>query len=177
MVGSYRLEASKAQRAGGVCLANSEAVTRSLTFTLHNCSRPLESLSLSSAPPVCHKLISSSRHRVTLQLHRTCSVSGATRPPRLLRQCANGLQSARDLLSVQQVSPSPLHASQKITKWNATVRDNDRKARCQGAAPPATSTVFCWQLARSHRTIFFFVVWINKWKLWLMALWSAAWSL
>lgn len=116
-----------------VCLSSTEAVTRSLTFTSHNHST-------SSGLPVTHspsplllpsvtEPIASSHHCVTLQLHCTCSVSSAALVL-TLTSAYKLLESARDHLSVQQVSPSSLHASQKITEWNRTIRDDGRGVCC-----------------------------------------------
>lgn len=168
MVGSYRLEASKAQRASGVCLSNSEAVTRSLTFSLHNCRPPLESLSLNSAPPVRHELISSSRHRVTLQLHRTCSVSGATRSPRLLRQRANGFSLQGTCCQYSRYLLPPCMHHRKLPNGTRPSGTTSEEPATRVQLP---SYLNSFLLAISKKPPhYFFVVWINKWKLWLMAL-------
>lgn len=109
----------------------------------------------------CHSFtIRSSHHCVAVQLHCTCSVS-----PTLMSSCKL-LQSARDQLSIRQVSPSSLHTSQKTTEWNSAIRDYRRGVRWWGAALNSVLSA----ISKKPLPSILFCVRINKWKLCLMAL-------
>lgn len=155
MVCSYRLEASKAQRASqGRSLSafpTVRPVTRSLTFTLHNCGHLLESLSLSRCLP-CPACLS----QADLLLTSSCDT---TVTPHTCSWLPDSYVSVQNFFGLQGTScqysryllPTRMH-HRKLpsgTQSSGTTRE-ESAARVQ-----LPQQFFCWQLAGSHCTLFF----------------------
>lgn len=163
----------KLRKPGGtvsVCLSNSEAVTTSLTFTIHSCSHLVASLSLSRCLSQAHLFLTSSRdttvtpHMLSLQRRPVSQTLTST--------CTNffGLQGTSCQYSGYLLPPRMHHRKlQSGTQPSGTTRE-ESAARLQ-----LPSFLYSFLLAISKKPLrSFFGVWINKWKLWLMALRSTA---
>lgn len=171
MVRSYRLKASKAWTVS-VCLPHSEAVTSSITFTLH--SHLLESLSLSLCSSYLSQgdLLLTSLRNTTVTLHM------------LSLQCHYGAQTLTSTCKLLQSGTSCQYSGYLLPhrmhhrKLPSGTQPSGTRREESAARLQLPSFLYTFLLAISKKPLHsFFGVWINKWKLWLMALWSTAWCL
>lgn len=145
-----RLNLSEPARPQPACVF---PTARSLHFTPHNCNYLLEFLSLICCASSFYMSKIDPPHILVL-LHHTHSSLQCHSGYQILTSACKLFQSARDHLSVQQVSsflPVCITGNYRVEQNHQRRRE---RSLLLGCSSQATSTVFCWQLARNHCTLF-----------------------